>query len=84
VHVISGTVRTLGRVQDLDAGSAMLAYPLDVMARQEGLVVWFSLQDSAPLLHGRRLVEGRKSSRLVGRLQISWYVSSQPDREDSG
>jgi hypothetical protein len=32
-HVISGTVCTLGRVQDLDAGTAMLAHPLGVMAR---------------------------------------------------
>jgi hypothetical protein len=35
VHVISGTVCTLGRVQDLDAGTAMLAHPLGVMALQE-------------------------------------------------
>jgi hypothetical protein len=35
VQVISGTVCTLGGVQDLDAGTAMLAHPVGVMARQE-------------------------------------------------
>jgi hypothetical protein len=84
VYVISGTVCTLGRVQDQDAGTAMLAYPLGVVARQEDLIVWCSLQDPAPLPHGRRVVEERESSRLVGRLTISWYVSCQPHRENSG
>jgi hypothetical protein len=66
VHAISGTVCTLGRVQDLGAGTATLARPLGVMERQEGKIVWCSLQGTAPLPHGRRLVDERKSSRLVG------------------
>jgi hypothetical protein len=81
VHVISGTVCTLGRVQDVDAGTTMVARPLGVMARQEDLIVWCSLQDPPTLPHGRWLVEERKRSRLVGRLPISWYVSCQPHRE---
>jgi hypothetical protein len=52
MHVISGTVCTLSRVQDLDAGTAMLAHPLRVMARQEDLIVLCSLQGLAPLPHG--------------------------------
>jgi hypothetical protein len=61
-HVTSGTICTLGRVQDLDAGTAMLAHPLGVIARQEDLVVWSSFHDPAPLPHGRRLVEESKRS----------------------
>jgi hypothetical protein len=61
-HVTSGTVCTLGRVQDLDAGTDMLAHPLGVMARQEDLVVWSSFHDPALLPHGRQLVEESKSS----------------------
>jgi hypothetical protein len=84
VHIMSGTVCTLGRVQDLDAGTAMLAHPLGVMARQEHKIVWFNLQYPAPLPRGRRLVEESKCSRLVGTLPMSWYVSCQPHQEDSG
>jgi hypothetical protein len=71
-------------VQDLDAGTAMLARPLGRMAFQEDWIVWCSLQDPAPLPQGRRLAEERKSSRLVGRLPIVWYVSCQPHQKDSG
>jgi hypothetical protein len=39
VVVVSGTACTLCRVQDLDVGAAVLAHSLDVMARQEELVV---------------------------------------------
>jgi hypothetical protein len=61
-HVTSGTVCTLGRVRDLDAGTDMLAHPLGVMSFQEELVVWSSFHDPAPLPHRRRLVEESKGS----------------------
>jgi hypothetical protein len=40
VDVVSGKARTLCRVQDLEAGAAVLAHSLGVMARQEELVAW--------------------------------------------
>jgi hypothetical protein len=46
--------------------------------------VWCNLPYPAPLPRGRRLLEERKSSSLVGRLPISRYVSCQPHQEDSG
>jgi hypothetical protein len=45
VDVVFGTAGTLCRVQDLDVGAAVLAHSLVVMARQEELVAWHSLQD---------------------------------------
>jgi hypothetical protein len=45
LDVVSGTAYTLCRVQDLDVGAAVLAHSLGMMARQEELVAWRTLQD---------------------------------------
>jgi hypothetical protein len=45
VDVVSVTACTLCRAKDLNVGAAMLSHSLGVMARQEELVTWRSLQD---------------------------------------
>jgi hypothetical protein len=68
VDVVSGTACTLCRVQDLGVGAAVLAHSLSVMARQEELVAWCSVQDRH-LSRGRRPVEERRAQDSMADFQ---------------
>jgi hypothetical protein len=67
--VVSGTACTLCKMQDPDVGAAVLVNSLGVMARQEELVAWHSLQD-------RHLSHAGDGQSRREELETRWLIAN--------